>query len=89
MFDVLTGSFKSAINKIRFKDDINSLKKATAELKKSLLKADVHHKTTKDLVNNIEITTKLQGIGQESCLKSIEKNRTNFLKSARKKRFLF
>ena len=89
MLDVLTGSFKSAINKIRFKDDINSLKKATAELKKSLLKADVHHKTTKDLVNNIEITTKLQGIGQESCFKKIEKKLKKFFKEARKKRFLF
>ncbi len=89
MFDVLTGSFRSAINKIRFKDDINSLKKATNELKKSLLKADVHHKTTRDLVNNIEISTKQLGIGQESFLKSLQKELTNVLTAVGNQGFVF
>lgn len=89
MFDVLTGSFRSAINKIRFKDDINSLKKATNELKKSLLKADVHHKTTKDLVNNIEISTKQMGIGQESFLKALQKELTNVLTAVGNQGFVF
>jgi len=89
LFDVLTGSFRSAINKIRFKDDINSLKKATNELKKSLLKADVHHKTTKDLVNNIEISTKQMGIGQESFLKALQKELTNVLTAVGNQGFVF
>lgn len=89
MFDVLTGSFKNAINKIRFKDDINSLKKATTELKKSLLKADVHHKTTKDLVYNIEISTKQLGIGQDSFLKSLQKELTQVLTTVGNQGFVF
>ena len=44
MFEVLTDSFRSAINKIRFSDDEKSLKSALENLKKALLKADVHHK---------------------------------------------
>ena len=71
MFDVLSGSIKNAVNKIRFKDDAASLKKATTELRKSLLKADVHHKTTKELVFNVEEETKRLGIGQESFLKAL------------------
>ena len=35
MFDTLTNSFKNAIDKIRFYDDIKALKKAITELKKS------------------------------------------------------
>ena len=65
MFDSITGSIKNAVNKIRHKDDVASLKKATLELKKSLLKADVHHKTTKELVSAIELETKRVGIGQD------------------------
>ena len=42
MFDSLTAGFKSAISKIRFSDDDRALKSAIEELKKSLLKADVH-----------------------------------------------
>ena len=53
MFDTLTDSFKNAIGKIRFHDDEKALKKATAELKKSLLKADVHHKVVKDLISDV------------------------------------
>ena len=53
MFDSITGSIRSAVNKIRHKDDVASLKKAITELKKSLLKADVHHKTTKELVSAV------------------------------------
>ncbi len=48
MFDTLTDSFKNAIGKIRFHDDERALKKALNELKKSLLKADVHHKVVKE-----------------------------------------
>ena len=89
LFDVLTGSFRNAINKIRFKDDASALKKATTELKKSLLKADVHHKTTKDLVEAVEINTKLLGIGQESFLKSLQKELSNILTTAGNQGFVF
>ncbi len=89
MFDVLTGSIKNAVNKIRFKDDAASLKKATTELKKSLLKADVHHKTTKELVTAVELRTKELGIGQESFLKALQETLTNILTTNGNQGFVF
>jgi len=79
LFDVITGSIKSAVNKIRFKDDGASLKKATTELRKSLLKADVHHKTTKELIAAVELKTKEAGIGQESFLRALQNELTSIL----------
>ncbi len=79
MFEVLTDSFRGAINKIRFQDDIKALKKALDSLKKSLLKADVHHKVVRELIKVVEIETKKEGIGQESFLKSIKKHLTKIL----------
>jgi len=71
MFDTLTDSFKNAISKIRFQDDEKALKKALGELKKSLLKADVHHKIVKDLLSVVEIETKKVGIGKDQFLKAL------------------
>ena len=52
MFDTLTDSFKGAIDKIRFYDDNKGIDQSTRkELKKSLLKADVHHKVVKELLS--------------------------------------
>ena len=65
MFDTLTDSFKGAIDKIRFYDDDKALKKALTELKKSLLKADVHHKVVKELLTNVEKEVK-GNVGKES-----------------------
>ena len=79
MFDTLTDSFKNAIGKIRFKDDDKALKKATGELKKSLLKADVHHKVVKDLISYIEVETKKNGVGQENFLKALQDKLTDIL----------
>lgn len=64
MFEVLTDSFRSAINKIRFSDDEKSLKNALENLKKALLKADVHHKLLKIWCVKLRSETKLNGIGQ-------------------------
>ena len=79
MFSNLTSSFKNVIGKIRYKDDINALKKATTELKKALLKSDVHHKTTKELVTKVELITKQNGIGQDSFLKALRDSLTDVL----------
>ena len=89
MFEVITGSIKNAVNKIRFKDDIAALKKATTELKKSLLKADVHHKTTKQLVTNVELETKKNGIGQNSFLKALQNELTTILTANGNQGFVF
>ncbi|MBD3789015.1 MAG: signal recognition particle protein [Campylobacterales bacterium] len=79
MFDTLTDSFKNAIGKIRFQDDEKALKKATAELKKSLLKADVHHKVVKELINTVELDTKKNGIGKEQFLRALQTELTHLL----------
>ena len=89
MFDSITGSIKNAVNKIRHKDDAASLKKALNELRKSLLKADVHHKTTKELVTAIELETKRQGIGQNSFLKALQSELTNVLTTEGNQGFVF
>lgn len=74
MFATLTDSFRSAINKIRFSDDEKSLKKAIEELKKSLLKSDVHYKVTKELLHKVELDTKLSGIGKQAFMNALKKN---------------
>ena len=89
MFDVLTDSFKSVVGKIRFKDDANALKKAVTELKKSLLKSDVHHKTTKELVTQVELLTKQNGIGQDSFLKALQTTLTNILTTSGNQGFVY
>ena len=58
MFNNISEGLKSAINKIRMKDDVKALKKALDELKKNLLKSDVHFKVVKDLIKEVELETK-------------------------------
>ena len=71
MFDTLTESFTSAIRKIRFHDDEKALTKALGELKKALLKADVHHKVVKELIDAVEYETKQSGIGKDQFLAAL------------------
>jgi len=89
VFEALTDSFKSAINKVRFADDEKSLKKALDTLKKSLLKADVHHKVVRDLIKTIELETKQAGIGKESFLRSMKDNLTNILTAPGNQGFVY
>ncbi|WP_456480555.1 signal recognition particle protein [Nautilia sp.] len=79
MFDRISDGFKSAINKIRMKDDEKALKKALDELKKNLLKSDVHFKVVKELLREVEIETKRAGIGKANFLKALDKSLTNIL----------
>ncbi|TKX29980.1 signal recognition particle protein [Campylobacter estrildidarum] len=74
MFELIGESFKSAINKLRFIDDEKALKNALETLKKSLLKADVHHKVVKDLLIFVEEDVKKNGIGQKQFLNAIKIN---------------
>ncbi|RLA79143.1 MAG: signal recognition particle protein [Epsilonproteobacteria bacterium] len=89
MFETLTGSFKSIVGKIRHKDDANALKRAITELKKSLLKSDVHFKTTKELLAKIELETKTNGIGQDSFLKALQSSLTNILTTQGNQGFVY
>ncbi|EAH8402283.1 signal recognition particle protein [Campylobacter coli] len=79
MFELVSESFKSAINKLRFVDDEKALKNALDTLKKALLKADVHHKVVKDLLLLIEEDVKKNGIGQKQFLEAIKTNLENIL----------
>lgn len=71
MFETLTESFTSAIRKIRFHDDEKALTKALGELKKALLKADVHHKVVKELIESVELQMKTSGIGKDQLLNAL------------------
>jgi signal recognition particle subunit SRP54 len=89
VFDTLTDSFTSAIKKIRFHDDEKALKKALAELKKSLLKADVHHKVVKDLIASVELDTKAAGIGKDQFLDAMRSALNALLEVKGNKGFVF
>jgi signal recognition particle subunit SRP54 len=89
MFDTLTDSFKNPIGKIRFHDDEKALKKATSELKKSLLKADVHHKVVKELITTVERETKQNGIGKESFLQALQNELVRILTAEGNQGFVF
>ncbi len=88
MFDTLTNSFKGAIDKIRFYDDDKALKKALTELKKSLLKADVHHKVVKELLANVEKEVK-GNVGKERFLRALESELTQILTAKGNQGFVF
>ncbi|ENL2903370.1 signal recognition particle protein [Campylobacter coli] len=79
MFELVSESFKSAINKLRFVDDEKAFKNALDTLKKALLKADIHHKVVKDLLLLIEEDVKKNGIGQKQFLEAIKTNLENIL----------
>lgn len=89
MFDTLTESFRGAINRIRFHDDEKSLKKALEELKKALLKADVHYKAVKDLLKTVENETKAKGIGKESFLSALRQGLLEILQTSGSQGFVF
>ncbi len=79
MFEFVSESLKSAINKLKIVDDEKALKNALDTLKKSLLKSDVHHKITKDLVAAVEDELKGGKIGQLAFINAIKSNLTRFL----------
>lgn len=79
MFELIGESLRSAVNKLKFVDDEKALKNALDTLKKALLKADVHHKVTKELVNLVETDLKNGTIGQKQFLDSIKSNLINIL----------
>ena len=89
MFDTLTSSFKGAIDKIRFYDDNKALTKAIKELKKSLLKADVHHKVVKELLAVVEKETKEKGVGKENFMRALQSELERILTAKGNQGFVF
>ncbi len=89
MFDTLTDSFKNAIGKIRFHDDEKALKKALTELKKALLKSDLHHKVVKELISTVEKETKAAGIGKDSFMAALQNELVRILTAKGNQGFVF
>ena len=89
MFGAITESFQNAINKIRFQDDEKALKRAIDELKKPLLKSDVHYKVLKHLLEEVEQKTKLAGIGKESFLNALKESLNHILTAPGNYGFIF
>ncbi len=89
MFEQISESFHLAVSKIRFVDDEKALNNALDVLKKALLKADVHHKVTKELLALIEADLKQSGIGQKQFLDAIKSNLTKVLTASGNQGFVF
>lgn len=89
MFEQISESFKSAVNKLRIIDDEKALKNALETLKKALLKSDVHHKITKEFLNLISNDLASKGIGQRQFLDSIKSNLTAILTAPGNQGFIF
>ncbi|MBE2986133.1 signal recognition particle protein [Campylobacter sp. RM12920] len=89
MFEQISESFRLAVSKIRFVDDEKALKNAFDVLKKALLKADVHHKVTKDLLSAIESEIKQTSIGQKQFLDAIKLKLTEILTAPGNQGFVY
>ena len=89
MFGTLTDSFTSAIKKIRFHDDDKALSKALQELKKNLLRADVHHKVVKELIQKVQLRTKEKGIGKDQFLEALRETLNELLDVGGNRGFVF
>ncbi|MCE3036585.1 signal recognition particle protein [Helicobacter sp. faydin-H20] len=89
MFDTLGSTFRNIVGKIRFSDDEKSLSRALDELKKSLLKNDVHHKVTKEIIQQVESQTKAKGIGRQNFLDSLQNAILSILQTSKSYGFVF
>lgn len=89
MFETISESFRAAVNKLRMIDDEKALKNALNTLKKALLKADVHHKVTKDFLTLVENDMKSGVVGQKQFLDSIKNNLTAVLTAPGNQGFVF
>lgn len=89
MFDALSDTFRSIAGKIRFSDDEKSLSRALDELKKSLLRNDVHHKVCKEIIQQVESKTKTKGIGKQSFLDSLQESLQSILQTSKAYGFTF
>ena len=89
MFDKITESLRTAVGKLRHFDDEKSLKRVLDELKKALLKADVHHKVVKDVVSSVELKTKQGEIGKANFIKALEETLHGVLAAAGSQGFVY
>jgi signal recognition particle subunit SRP54 len=89
LLNKIAESLKAAVSRIRHFDDEASLKRALEELRKALLKNDVHYKVVKDLISAVEIKTKQTGIQKERFAKALEETLYETLAAAGSQGFTF
>ncbi|ANV98120.1 signal recognition particle protein [Helicobacter enhydrae] len=89
MFEVFSDSFRSIANKIRFSDDQKALSKAIDELKKAMLRNDVHHKVVKEILQQVEKQTIQEGIGKQNFLKALQDALSGVLQTKGNQGFVF
>lgn len=82
MFDTISNSLRPIASKIRFNDDEKALTRALDELKKTLLKNDVHHKVVKSLLESISTQTKQNGIGKQSFMDALQSSLLQILETS-------
>ncbi|MDR2033501.1 MAG: signal recognition particle protein Srp54 [Helicobacteraceae bacterium] len=89
MLNRIAESLKAAVSRIRHFDDEAALKRTLEELRKALLKSDVHHKVVKELVSKVEIETKRSGIQKDRFAKALEAALFETLAAAGNQGFVF
>ncbi|MDR3347272.1 MAG: signal recognition particle protein [Helicobacteraceae bacterium] len=89
MFSKITESLKNAVQRLRHFDDEASLKRVLEDLKKALLKSDVHHKVVKELIAKVEARTKEGGIQKDRFAKALEATLFETLAAAGNQGFVF
>jgi signal recognition particle subunit SRP54 len=89
LFSKITESLKNAVQRLRHFDDEASLKRVLEDLKKALLKSDVHHKVVKELIAKVEARTKEGGIQKDRFAKALEATLFETLAAAGNQGFVF
>ena len=89
MFEKIADSLKSAVSRLRHFDDEAALKRVLDDLKKALLKSDVHHKVVKELLGTVEAKTRQAGIGKAQFAKALEEALFETLAAAGNQGFVY
>ena len=89
MFEKISESFSNAIKRLRHFDDEAALKRVLEDLKKALLKSDVHHKVVKELLSQVETKTKERGIQKDHFARALETALYDTLAAAGNHGFVF
>jgi signal recognition particle subunit SRP54 len=89
LFEAITDSLKNAVRRLRHFDDEASLKRVLDDLKKSLLKSDVHHKVVKEMIAKVEIRTRERGIQKDCFVKALESALFETLAAAGNRGFVY
>jgi signal recognition particle subunit SRP54 len=89
LLNKIAESLKTAVSRIRHFDDETSLKRVLDDLRKALLKSDIHHKVVKDIIAAVESKTKERGIRKDHFAKALETTLFETLAAAGNRGFVF